>query len=75
MAEYILLMHDDAVIDGSGERDTYLQMLQRRGVFEGRSAIGGGVCVRKACAVQTITAHLSGYLRVTAGSLDEPGSF
>ncbi len=41
------------------------------GRFEGGSAIGGGLCVRKFGAALTITSQLSGFLRITAASLEE----
>ena len=69
MPDYILLMHDDAGGDESGW-EPYLSNLKSRGVFEGGSAIGGGVCVRKRGAVPPPTGHLAGYIRVTADSLD-----
>jgi hypothetical protein len=74
MTDYILLMHDDAVIDDAGDWDAYLQTLKQDGVFEGGSAIGGGVCVRKGAAAPDITAHLAGYIRVTADTLDKAKS-
>jgi hypothetical protein len=70
MAEYLLLMHDDAVGD---ERawEPYLHNLRQSGVFEGGSEIGGGECVRKDGAAAGITEHLTGYIRVNAASLEE----
>ena len=46
MADYILLMHDDAVGPESGW-DLYLAKLRQSGAFEGGSAVGGGACFRK----------------------------
>jgi len=40
-------------------------------MFEGGSAIGGGVCERKHGAAPPITAHLTGYIRVKAKDLAE----
>jgi len=75
MSDYILLMHDDTVTEvPGGDWDAYLQTLKRRGAFEGGSAIGGGVCMRKAGTAPSITAHLAGYIRVTADSLDKAKS-
>jgi hypothetical protein len=46
MAEYILLMHNDA-LDDEKAWEPYIQRLKQTGYFEGGSAIGGGVCARK----------------------------
>ncbi len=73
MAEYILLMHDDAVSDHSAW-DTYLEMLRQRGAFEGGSEIGDGICLRKSGTAPAITTHLAGYIRVNAASIDQAKS-
>ena len=70
MTEYILLMHDDAMTE-EGAWEPYIQKLQQSGRFEGGSAIGDGVCVRKSGAVASVTTHLTGYIRVSAESLRE----
>jgi hypothetical protein len=70
MAEYILLMHDDAIAD-EGPWEPYIQRLQQAGCFEGGSAIGEGMCARKSGTPARITAHLTGYIRVQAESLEE----
>jgi hypothetical protein len=74
MTDYILLMHDDAVTGELGEWGAYLQTLERRGVFEGGSAIGDGVCMRKAGTAPGTTSHLTGYIRITVGSLEDAKS-
>jgi len=74
MAEYILFMHDDAAADDASAWDTYLQALDRKGVFEGGSEIGSGVCVRKSGAPPAVTRHLAGYIRVTAATIEEAKS-
>jgi hypothetical protein len=73
MANYILFMHDDAADDPSAW-DGYLQTLKQKGVFEGGSAIGGGVCMRKAAAAPEITRHLAGYIRVAAATIEDAKS-
>jgi len=69
MPDYIFLMHDDA---GDSESDwgLYLAKLKQRGAFDGGSAIGDGVCMRKNGAPPSLTAYLTGYIRVTADNLD-----
>jgi hypothetical protein len=73
MAEYIFLMHDDAITDEKAW-EPYLRKLQQGGFFEGGSAIGDGVCVRKSGAAASVTAHLAGYIRVNAESLEQAKS-
>ena len=71
MADYMLLMHKDAPapvnVEGWG---VYIAGLQGAGAFEGGSAIGPGVCVRKSGGAPAITPDLGGYMRITAGSLE-----
>jgi hypothetical protein len=62
-------MHDDGR-DDEPDWESYLTTLKKRGSFEGGSAIGDGVCVRKSGAVPSLTAHLTGYIRVSADNLD-----
>jgi hypothetical protein len=68
MAEYILLIHDDA-ISNDDDWGPYIQKLQQGGFFEGGSAIGGGVCARKSGEPRSVTGHLTGYIRVNADSI------
>ena len=73
MPEYIFLMHDDANDDETAW-EPYLDRLKQSGCFEGGSAIGDGVCARKSGATPSVTAHLTGYVRVIAESLDHAKS-
>jgi hypothetical protein len=66
MADFIFLMHDDAAGGAGLDWDPYLTRLREAGVFQGGSSIGDGACVRKAGATPDTTAHLSGFIRVTA---------
>jgi hypothetical protein len=70
MPEYIFLMHDDATGD-EASWEPYLQRLRQTGCFEGGSAIGDGVCVRRSGTPAALTAHLAGYIRVNAESLEQ----
>ena len=70
MADYILFMHDDATDDPTAW-DRYLQTLKQNGVFEGGSAIGTGICMRKGTPAPDITRHLAGYIRVAAATIEE----
>lgn len=71
MADYLLLMHDDAA---SAETDAaweaYLRVLRATGQFEGGSAIGLGQCFVKRGQPVGTTRHLSGYIRVRAENLE-----
>jgi hypothetical protein len=73
MAEYIFLMHGDADDDETAW-GPYLRRLEQSGCFQGGSAIGEGICVRKRGAAALLTAHLTGYFRVVADSLDDAKS-
>ena len=69
MPDYVFLMHDDAREDGESDWRPYLETLKKRGSFEGGSAIGSGICVRKSGAVPSLTTHLTGYIRVNADNV------
>jgi YCII-related domain len=73
MNDYIFLMHYDAPArrDGDGaDWATYLDKLKGAGVFQGGSSVGDGVCVSKSGAAPGITAHIVGYIKVRADSMD-----
>ena len=70
MADYIFLMHDDAAGGTSLDWEPYLSKLRETGVFQGGSEIGEGACFRKAGAAPDPTAHIGGFIRVTASDLD-----
>lgn len=69
MPDFIFLHHDDASGDGGLDWDPYLSRLREAGVFQGGSSIGEGCCVKKSGAAPEPTAHISGYVRVTAKDL------
>ena len=73
MPDYILLMHDDSDADDKAWAP-YLQRLQQGGFFQGGSAIGQGVCLRKSGIPAPVTVHLAGFVRVHADSLDQAKS-
>src|SRR5687767_875188 len=74
MVDFIFLMHNDSPrrVSDSDEDPwgPYIQRLQASGRFEGGSAIGGGVCVNKAGTEVEVSAHIGGFIRVQAESLD-----
>jgi hypothetical protein len=73
MADYLFLMHDDAP-DDAAAWEPYLRTLRQSGCFQGGSAIGDGVCVRKSGRPPAVTEHLTGYIRVSADNLDQAKS-
>ncbi|HEX7804439.1 MAG TPA: hypothetical protein VF471_16975 [Pseudoxanthomonas sp.] len=74
MNDYIFLMYESAQ-SASASTDSdwgvYLERLDESGHFGGGSAIGEGLCASKSEASASITAELSGYIRVTANSIEE----
>lgn len=73
MADYIFLMHDDAdVSDHTWE--PYILHLQERGVFQGGSAVGDGLCARKDGAGRPLTEHVTGFIRISADSIEQAKS-
>lgn len=79
MPDYILFMHNDATDDAiasSGDRwNRYFTMLNGSGAFEGGSSIGDGVCMSRVRPDKPVSAHLTGFIRVRAESLDAARSF
>lgn len=72
MPDFMFLMHNDASELGGGEPwGPYIARLRASGHFQGGSGIGSGVCVRKARTEPAITSHLTGFIRVSADSLDD----
>ena len=68
MADFIFLHHDDGA-DANVDWEPYLSRLRETGVFQGGSAIGDGACFRKGGRAPEPTAHIGGYIRVQADSL------
>lgn len=71
MRDFIFFMHDDAP-PGVSDLDWggYLERLKGLGVFQGGSAIGEGVCLRKFGSAPPVTGDIGGYIRVIAESLE-----
>ena len=74
MADFLLLMHDDA-IEATKGWDDYLRHLSDAGVFQGGSAIGGGMTARKDATPAPLAAHLGGFIRIAARDLEHARSF
>ena len=69
MADFLLLMHDDATAPEAGW-DAYFQRLHQSGAFQGGSSIGGGATFRKTGTPASAALHLVGFVRVRADDLD-----
>ena len=72
MAQYLLLMHNDARDRGEEAPDwrAYLEALTTAGALQAGSAIGEGDCVRRSEPAPGITRHLVGYIKIEARDLD-----
>lgn len=70
MADFILLMHDDAIAEDESAWGPYLAKLEATGNLRGGSAIGSGVCACKSGPAPAISSHLKGFVRVDARNLD-----
>ncbi|MFZ4606262.1 MAG: hypothetical protein ACOYM5_08385 [Caulobacter sp.] len=71
MADFLLLMHDDTAAPVDDEAwGPYLAGLRSVGLFEGGSAIGGGVTRRATAAPGPLSSHLAGFIRVQADDLE-----
>jgi hypothetical protein len=71
--EYLFLMHQppaDAPTARPGWSE-YFARLRATGQFAGGSAIGSGLCLSKSGAAVPTSGDLVGYLRVTAGSIED----
>ncbi len=70
MADFIMLMHTLPGKVSEGSWDGYLDRLAKAGHLRGGSAIGGGKCFNKSGIATPVSAHLSGFIRIDAESLD-----
>ena len=73
MRAFILLMHNDTISREDGW-EAYIQRLTKAGVFQGGSAMGEGLSARKNGQPGNVTAHLAGFIRVSAESLEHAKS-
>ncbi len=76
MNDYIFLMYDSKESSAATHSDweRYIEGLISSGHFSGGSAISGGLCASKSGDTTDITAELSGYIRITASSIEEARS-
>ncbi len=72
MPDFILLMHNDTQTpENSKLWELYLSSLRQIGAFEGGSSIGAGTTRRRFAEPAPLSAHLTGFIRITAKDLDE----
>ncbi|CAL4866635.1 hypothetical protein MMA231_00878 [Asticcacaulis sp. MM231] len=70
MSDYILLMHKTPDGEPAEAWDLYIATLEQAGHLRGGSAIGDGIACRKDRTDAAITAHLTGFIRIEAESLE-----
>jgi hypothetical protein len=68
--DYILLMHSDGAAEPEAKWEAYTAKLNALGVFRGGSSIGTGATLRKEGTPGPLAAHLAGFIRVEAPSLE-----
>lgn len=66
MADFVMLMMGS---ESHGDWDAYIQRLIDSGTFRGGSSLGHGVSVSR--GEQETTSSITGYMRFSAGSIDE----
>lgn len=72
MTDYILLMHDDVTGDVEPSAwGPYLEELRSTSGFQGGSAIGSGICMRREGVVPSVTNHIIGFIKLEARDLDQ----
>ena len=69
--DYMLLMHRLPDETPPPDWKPYLDWLAAEGRLRGGSAIGSGAAFRKFGTAPSITAHVSGFIRIQADSLEE----
>lgn len=73
MNDYLFLTHrlPQGSSAPSGAWAPYLDRLRRTGHFSGGSAIGGGLSVSRSGVTSDTTSHLTGYIRISAHSIED----
>lgn len=69
--EFIAFMHDDTTsYEREDDWEPYHTSLRTSGRLRGGSAIGSGRCYRRGGNAPPVAAHITGFLRINAESLD-----
>jgi hypothetical protein len=71
MNDYILFMHNDGGRVEPEEWTAYTGALIAKGMLRGGSAIGGGMSVSQNGESSNITAHITGYIKIEAGDIEQ----
>jgi hypothetical protein len=74
MADFLFLMHDDAMSEDDSAWGPYLARLEADGALRGGSAIGTGVCVCKYGHPPAVTSYVTGFVRIVARDLEHARS-
>ncbi len=73
MPDFILFMHNDSRNTETQDENLawshYIEILQAKGVFQGGSSIGSGICKNLSGSNMNITDHLVGYIRIQADTM------
>ncbi|MBI5939211.1 MAG: hypothetical protein HY859_02165 [Caulobacterales bacterium] len=70
--DFLFLMHGDLTSPEDAEAwGPYLAGLRARGLFDGGSGVGQGVCRRRNGDPAAVSSHITGYIRVRANDLDQ----
>ncbi len=73
MPDFIVFMHNDCIVhetqNPTAAWSRYINSLQAKGVFQGGSSIGPGICKNTSGSTKSITRCLAGYIRIQAESL------
>ena len=79
MNDYMIFMHDDvlepAIANDGARWGQYMASLRASGQFDGGSAMGPGVLIRKGAEHHAASTTLTGYLRVRAEDIDAAKKF
>jgi hypothetical protein len=74
MSDFLLLMHGDAPNARAADWVPYLDRLIADGRLRGGSSLGDGACFRKDGALRPLSAHLVGFIRVSAVTIEDAQS-
>ena len=71
MADYLLLMHADAIGERTADWPAYLEALSAADRLRGGSAIGEGRCFRREAEPGPVSEQVTGFIRIVATDLED----
>lgn len=74
MSDFLFLMHGDAADERQADWPPYLDRLIQSGRLRGGSSLGAGAGFRKDGAARPLSAHLAGFIRISADGLEDARS-